>query len=721
MVGRTRLEENPYFKSTLDILNSLGDMQGEGILVDGQGKILVCPNPELVMTPFVERDLRLMTIINNSESSPEQLASQPVAYEYQAPDGTRHLGYTQQVAGQDWKIHFSIPASYAQQLALRIATPLLGTLLALSIVSAVLLHLALKKVTNNLQTLALETDRIAHGHLDQPLPFDGEDEVASLRRSFEQMRLRLKARLDELNRLLSVSQGIASRFDIHEAVQPALEAALATGASAARVVLIPSSLPELDFNPINPTAPTSFGVSPSLQNSPANLVPSDLYHELDEQILSLTRQQDRLVLTSLTRPQLFSLQATALKPASLLAIALRHEQDYYGALWIGFDQPHQFTEEEVRFMITLGGQTALAAANTRLFMSAEIGRQRLAAIVDSTPDPVLVIDQQDHLLLANPAACQVFNINLDKDAEQPIAKVIAQKELLNILHASVTEKKSIEVMVPARSTTGAQVFLATASSITTGQPGVTLGRVCILRDVTRLKELDDLKSDFLNAVSHDLRSPLAQIRGYATMLDLVGPLNDQQSAYVQKITQGADEMTHLVSNLLDLNRIQSGIELSLENISIFALVEKVIDSLRPQAIQKKISITNEIPAQGSPIIEVDISLFQQALFNLLENAIKFNRSEGKVNLKCQFQAEQVTLIISDNGMGISPVDLPHLFEKFYRGAQPTSKETRGIGLGLAITKSIIERHQGIITAESQLGRGSTFYLTLPLRQPKTKM
>lgn len=722
LVGRTKLSENPFFKPTADILSSLGDMHGEGLLVDGQGYILVGPEPKLVMTTYTSGITRPVAKLGGLVKDTDLSSDQSLSYEEQAPDGTRYLGFSQQALGTDWKVIFTIPASQAQQLALRFATPLLGTLFALSIISVIIFRLGLNVVTRNLKTLSAEAGRIAEGQLDQALQVDGEDEVSNLRRSFEQMRLSLKARLDELNRLLAVSQGVASRLDIHEAIQPALEAALATGASVARLVLAPNSLPELDSNTAASTAPTSLGIALANQKPATTPAPSNLYQELDQQILAQTRQQDRLVLSSLTRPRLFALKATAQNPASLLAIALRHEQDYYGALWIGFEQPHQFSEEELRFMVTLAGQTALAVANTRHFMNAEIGRQRLAAIVDSTPDPVMVIDQQDHLLLANLAACQVFNLNLEKDVDQPIGKIIAQKELLDILHASVTEKKTVEVILPLRASSNGQVYLATASSVTTGQPGVTLGRVCILRDVTRLKELDGLKSDFLNAVSHDLRSPLTQIRGYATMLDMVGPLNDQQTAYVQKITQGADDMSHLVSNLLDLNRIQSGIELQLDRLSVYALAEKAIETLHPQTIQKKISIVNEIPPQGSPIIEVDAALFQQALFNLLENAVKYTRSEGKVQLRCQVQTDHVTLIISDNGMGISPVDLPHLFEKFFRGAQPSSsKDTRGIGLGLAIVKSIIERHNGKVSAESQLGRGSTFYLTIPHQQPKTRM
>ncbi len=684
LIGRTDLAENPYSRSIVNLLNSLPDIQGQGCLIDDTGRILVHTDPKQVMKIYQGG-----------------IYDQPNSYQDQAPNGTRQLVHFQPAIGISWSIVTVVPASQAQQLALQIAAPLLVTLVVLSIITLFLLRFGLGAVTADLSSLSQEASYIARGRLDLPMRVEGDDEVGRLRQALELMRRSLKARLDELNRLLTVSQGVASSLDIHEAIQPVLEAALVTGANSVRVVLSPSVMPELYGNP---SIPLSFSAGSS----------KDLYSDLDEQILTLTRQQDRLVLTSLTRPRLISLKAISQNPASLMAVALRHEQFYYGVLWIAYDQPHSFTEEEVRFIVTLASQAALAAANTRLFMSAEIGRQRLAAIVDSTPDPVLVIDQQGHLLLANSAAVQMFGLNLEKDSAQPIDRVINQKELVELIRTSSSEKQSIEIILPF-----GQIYLATISPVLA--EGQKVGRVCILRDVTRFKELDGLKSDFLNAVSHDLRSPLTQIRGYATMLDIVGPLNDQQTGYVRKIVAGVEDMSHLVSNLLDLNRIEAGIDLQLEMISLQDLIESVIVMLQPQATQKKIQIVNETYQPGLPAIEADLSLLQQALYNLVENAIKYNRPDGKVIIRCQTRPERIIIEVADNGIGISPVDLPRLFEKFNRGTQPGAKDPRGIGLGLAIVKSIVERHQGQVWAESQLGKGSTLYISIPVRQQKSEM
>jgi two-component system, OmpR family, phosphate regulon sensor histidine kinase PhoR len=145
-------------------------------------------------------------------------------------------------------------------------------------------------------------------------------------------------------------------------------------------------------------------------------------------------------------------------------------------------------------------------------------------------------------------------------------------------------------------------------------------------------------------------------------------------------------------------------------------MEKVLSALQLQAAQKRIQLTSELPEEPIPSVEADQALLQQALQNLVENAIKFTRPEGKVHVRLRVQPVGILFEVIDNGTGISPVDQPRLFERFYRGVQQGTKETRGTGLGLAIVKSIAERHGGRVWAESQLGKGSTFYLAIPVQQ-----
>jgi PAS domain S-box-containing protein len=679
LVGRSDLAINPFTRPIIQSLQSMANDEGLGILLDDDQRILVHPDQTLIMSTYTG-----------------DLTIQSRMFESVAPDGSRLLVYHQQASGRPWTIVLAMPARTIQKYALQIAAPLLLMILVLAVIGFVVTRIVMRSITNSLQKLTLEASSLAQGKLDQPLAVYGEDEVGQLGQTFEKMRQSLKARLDELNRLLLVSQGVASNLEISEAVQPVLESALASGAVVARVVLTPSVIPELDGDA---STPISFG---------AGAVPQ-LYSELDEQILALTRQQNRLVQNNTNRPRLLSFVPGTRRPHALLALALRNEKLFYGALWVGYDQIHNFTEEEVRFLSTLASQAALAASNTRLFLNAEVGRQRLAAILASSPDPVLVTDQRNRLLLANPAAWQALGVELSDIEGQPMGQIITQNDLLDLMQASNTEKMTREV-----SLADGRVYLATATSVLA--EGQRVGRVCVMRDVTYFKELDGLKSDFVSTVSHDLRAPLTLMRGYATMLEMVGQLNEQQVGYVRKIIEGVENMSHLVNNLLDLGRIEAGVDLQLEMIPVHDLVEQVVGNLQLPAAQKHITLTYDIPKQTVPLIEADQSLLRQALQNLIENAIKYTRTNGKVHVRVSVRQNGMVFEVNDNGIGISPMDLPRLFEKFYRGAQQTTREQRGTGLGLAIVKSIAERHGGQVSAESQLGKGSSFYLSIPLRQ-----
>ena len=242
----------------------------------------------------------------------------------------------------------------------------------------------------------------------------------------------------------------------------------------------------------------------------------------------------------------------------------------------------------------------------------------------------------------------------------------------------------------------------------------------MLRDISQLKEMDELKSDFVSTVSHDLRSPLTLMRGYATMLEMVGELNEQQQNYVHKIITGVESMSHLVQNLLDLGRIEAEVGLKLDMISAPDIVTEVVDSFKIRASQKKISMNIAAPNQAIPFISADKALLQQALRNLVDNAINFNQQGGNVWIRYKMEDGQIIFEIEDTGIGISPVDQQRLFEKFYRVESREKDKQAGTGLGLAIVKSIAEQHGGDAWVESELGSGSTFFLAIPIRQPERR-
>lgn len=675
LLGRSSLDSNPFTQPLINSLRGMDSLAGEGLLLDEQGLILYSSNSRNLMNTYA------------GARGPEAQF-----YDLPAPNGTRSLVYYQPVLGRSWAVVLAVPAQEAQQLALDIATPLTLLVLALALAALISLRLTLRVLTGSLQNLATEAGRISQGQLDHPLQVEGADEVGQLRRAFEQMRISLHARLEELNQLLLVSQGVASTLEMEGAVQPILEAVLAAGASAVRVALIPAGI-------LQEEAPLCFSLGPG----------REAYAYLDGPVGALVQKQGRLVLNNLSRVRGLELPEGP-RPAALLAVAMYHENRYYGVLWAAYDQPRSFSEEDVRFLTTLAGHAALAASNARLFRTAEVGRQRLAAILASTPDPVLVTDQENRLILANPAARQAMGFPLGSAEGQPTERVIGQKELRDLLEALVSGKQSAEIVLA-----DGKIYFATASAVIA--EGRSVGRVCVMRDVTHFKELDALKTDFVSTVSHDLRSPLTLMRGYATMLEMVGDLNDQQKNYVEKIIIGVESMSRLVNNLLDLGRIDAGVGLQVEKVAVLDIVDAVLDTLHLQAEQKEIQLGVDIERNLPPLVEADRALLQQAVYNLVENAIKYTPLKGSVTLRVRARGPSLQFDVQDTGIGISPSDQPRLFEKFYRGNQREARAQRGSGLGLAIVRSVAERHGGKVWLESTPGKGSTFYLLVPFVQP----
>jgi PAS domain S-box-containing protein len=677
--GRADLASNPYTQPVLKAIDSVSSLDGEGLIINEKNQILYSSSGE-----------RMMETYNG------QAYTTPRFFDQTGSSGMRELVYYQPTTGQPWAVILKVPARQVQQLALNTAVPLFCLIILFAGIASLILYLVLRKVTASLVTLADTTLMMTQGELDHPLPATLDvDEVGQLSKAFEQMRIGLKSRLDELNRLLEVSQGVASSLEITETVQPILKAALSSGASISRVVLVEETVSGADTPAIS-----RFSQGPEHEN----------YTLLDGEILNLARQRDLVVLNNLYRGRGLRIPANAQHPTSLAAVPLRHENQFYGVLWVGYPEVHPFTEEETRFLSTLGVQAALAAANYRLYAASEIGRQRLEAVLVSTPDPIFVTDQQNRLLIANPAFFQLPGLAESTSRGQQIQEVIGQKELLDLTSRSNGGEPTREIRM-----TNGRIYFVTTSAVKVDQH--SFGKIFILRDITHYKEVDSLKSEFVATVSHDLRSPLTLMRGYATMLPLVGDMNEQQKSFVRRIMGGIDNMSRLVSNLLDLGRIEAGIGLKLEKVSPSEIVERVTGLLQLQAAQKNLHYEVLLPEKKNAVIIADPALLQQALYNLVENAIKYTPIDGQVKVSLQVNPENVMFSVRDSGIGIAPLDQPRLFEKFYRGGQREGQPNRGSGLGLAIVKSIAEKHGGKVWLESQLGRGSAFFLEIPVTPP----
>lgn len=446
----------------------------------------------------------------------------------------------------------------------------------------------------------------------------------------------------------------------------------------------------------------SFGAGPK----------NDALAYLDEQLIDLARYQPVISMPLASKTRRLSFTVGENPPASVIALALNYEHDFYGVFWLAFEEQHQFTDEEVRFLSTLAGEAALAAANTHLYSAAEAGRQRLEAVLNSAPEPILVFDDHMNLLLLNPAALQIPELIGVAAPGKPLAQVVLNQDLQKLILRPIQSSNTTGEVTLSNQ----RIYFASVSQVYSD--GLLIGRVCILRDITHYKVLDREKSEYVANVSHDLRSPLTLLRGYVTMIQMMGDLNDQQQGFIQKMITSLESMSSVVEKLLDLGRLESGMGLIISRVIPALIIDEVVTALMGDAARKNIEIdTSGVPRHRIEM-EVDPALLSQALRNLVENAIKYTPIGGKIKLSLLEQGDSLIFQVSDNGIGIAPLDLPRVFEKFYRSSRREAYAQKGSGLGLAIVKSIVERHYGRVWVESQLGKGSVFNIQLPLRQPK---
>lgn len=519
-----------------------------------------------------------------------------------------------------------------------------------------------------------------------------DDEIGHLQRAFAQMQRSMRKRLNELSLLLGVSHDVATSIDINEGIPAILRGALrGTGAMGARAV-VP-----------NPSGgnPLTFGEGPSAHTMAA----------LDRVIMTRLRHASDLMLTTPEEiREALALEAAADLPVpALLAIPLRSHDRFQGILWLGFRQAHSFDLTERNLLSTLSTQAAVLVENARLYATAESGRRRLAAVLASTSDAVIVTDHTERILLINPAAERIFRLNADQARNRPVADVITIRLLVDALTGQDDRPQNLEI-----TTDDGKIYNAIASTIFSHE-GQVFGRVAVLRDITYLKEIDKMKSDFVATVSHDLRSPLTFMRGYATMLPMVGEMTEKQREYVEKILGGIDQMAQLVDDLLDLGRIEAGVDLEHDEIDIRPLLADIATEYWQHAHLVGIQIEVQV-AEDVTTVTGDLSLIRQALTNLVGNGIKYAPHSGTMMLRAHQANGEVVLSIKDNGPGISKEDQIRLFEKFYRVKERGTEKVKGSGLGLAIVKSIAERHGGRAWVQSQRGSGTTFFISLPVRE-----
>jgi two-component system phosphate regulon sensor histidine kinase PhoR len=335
----------------------------------------------------------------------------------------------------------------------------------------------------------------------------------------------------------------------------------------------------------------------------------------------------------------------------------------------------------------------------------------LGAILAGMTEGVLVVRPDGRIRLTNQALRSPFAIS-----EEAVGKTVLEAFRNVPLHELVSEVIQ-EGDVAARELTfltpNEHAYELSATRLQNDQ-GVLTGVIVVFHDITRMRQFENTRKEFVANVSHELRTPLSIIKGYVeTLLDEQPPDEETSRQFLQTIQRHSRRLEALIADLLSISALESQqARLNFEPVAMSAAAQSVVDELARQAFEKFVAVSVEIPEQ-LPAVRADAQRLHQVLFNLLDNAIKYTPSGGHVTIRAEEKNGCIETTVADDGPGIAPEHLPHVFERFYRVDKARSRELGGTGLGLSIVKHIVQSHTGRVWAESELEKGSTFYFTLP--------
>ncbi len=344
-------------------------------------------------------------------------------------------------------------------------------------------------------------------------------------------------------------------------------------------------------------------------------------------------------------------------------------------------------------------------------------RGTIAAILDSMVEGVLAVDAHDHVLLMNQRVRAIFRLGPRLGEGKPFLEVIRNADLFNLLRACRGAGGDMVSRELVLTTPAERAIEVHALPLRLGEGGT--GVLMVLHDVTELRRLDRVRTEFVANVSHELRTPLTAIRGYLETL-LGDALEERDSArrFLEIVSRHAERLGRLLDDLMDLSNIELGkVQLKLEAADLSEALEPVLAIMRPQAEGKGVLLYDDLPPESPPVM-ADRDRLTQILINLVDNAVKFTPSRGGVTVTAIVGDTAMEVVVADTGVGIPSTDLPRITERFYRVDKARSRELGGTGLGLAIVKHLVQAHGGELAIESEVGRGTTVRFTLPIaREP----
>ncbi len=378
----------------------------------------------------------------------------------------------------------------------------------------------------------------------------------------------------------------------------------------------------------------------------------------------------------------------------------------------------EFNEEDVQILSTLARQASVIIQNTKTFITLMARKTELETTLLSMLTGVLVLDRFGRILFCNPKAKEILNAQVDNPRNLRASDVIKEFKVLDLLNRTIREREvvndelTLNPRSPQERTYQLNIVPEPESSST------DVGVVASFTDVTRIKRLEQLKTEFVSTASHELRTPLTSIKGFISTL-----LEDEEGSFDQEarmefyhiIDEECDRLIRLISDLLTISRIEAGksLDLKMAPMQIPPVVTRSLQAIKNSSTMHEFDLTLE---DNLPTIVADKDKVDQILVNLLGNAVKYSPEGGTVSLKVSANHHEVRFAVTDQGVGIPEEHIDKIFDKFHRINTEDTRMTEGAGIGLFIVKSLIESHKGRIWVESQPGIGSTFTFALPVKQ-----
>ncbi|MFC1883691.1 response regulator [Thermodesulfobacteriota bacterium] len=352
--------------------------------------------------------------------------------------------------------------------------------------------------------------------------------------------------------------------------------------------------------------------------------------------------------------------------------------------------------------------------NIKNLYDLNLEKSRLKTIINCMANGVMVTNLNLEVVLHNPSLMRLMEIDKNLENPIPLPKIVKNDDFFEMLKKLQSEKTANDEFISLEFVTGKHSLRA-ISAPALGPDGNLAGTVTVIEDITLFKQLDEMKSDFINMVAHEIRSPMVAIRQQNSVMieGLAGPLGDKQQDLIQKATKKIDSLLELINDLLDISKIESGKAVQHQvPTDIGPIITDTLGLMEARA--KKENIELEFNYKDLKPVQADPQQMEEVFNNLISNAINYSPDGGKIKVSTNTRGEFLEIKVNDTGMGIAAEELPKIFDKFYRVKSPGARQIMGTGLGLSIVKGIVESHRGTIDVDSEPGKGTTFRILLPI-------